>query len=322
MGGNCCREKDNLNPNAKKIMRATTKKLFNAEQILIQTYDMENEIGKEVEINLRFLKLEGMSQLNLNNLLYLCGSQDSNEHSGSTFLSIDPLKQPASVSYLVFSSFSHFHPSMTHFRSEYILVVGGKGSLKCEMFNLRTCKWRNLTDLPEERYGGVLAVDENTNNIFLFGGFNSNSQKIHSSILRLNLKTGLRWDTIVTMTNNAMLLTKCNAAVCKVDRSTVLILGGKTNEQESCDEIIEVNLSAKPSISIKSRFRLNKPTTFSNVNHACEINGHFFNIDDDTMVHKISKIDQAYSVNSFFDIQEDETRLSKFSSAGNPLFKD
>jgi hypothetical protein len=281
-----------------------------AKQIYIQVYDMENEIGQEIELNLSIIKLEGMSQLNLNNYLYLCGHEHyTNEHEAAKFIKIDPLKQPANVSFLISCSYCHYYPSMTYMRNEFIIVIGGKNTLKCEMFNKLRCKWIDLVDLPEERYGAILSVDEVTQSLYLFGGYNSTSKKINSSILKLNLKQGRmeRWETIITMSTNAVFLTKCYSCVCRVDPNKVLIIGGKNNLEEDSLDIIECSFN-KTSIVINNRGELDIPSSFKSTNFCCEYNGNLFLFDDRSTIHKLSKFELKHSSSSFFEIVKDHPR--------------
>jgi hypothetical protein len=298
-----------MSPNSLKVMRAITKSNYDSEQIFIQVWDMENEIGKEIEINLRFLKLNGLSQVNINNNLFLCGwgSDKSSDHAGSIFLKIDPMKQPANVSYLVSSSYCHFYPSLIQYKGEYIICVGGKNSVKCEIFSLTQAqmKWKALPDLPEERFKCILASDELNSCIYLFGGHNSNSNKIHSSILKLNLKNGPRWETIVVNTDQAQMLTKVDACICRVDRNTILIVGGTTNEEQESEDVIECSFNLKSGLNIRNKLKMNKSTKFETLKHAGEFNGNYFLIDETSSVHKIAAFDQKHSYKSFFSNDDD-----------------
>ncbi len=289
-------------------MRAIKKDSHGKSQILIQVYDIEKELGREIELNLSILNLEGMSQININNQLYLLGSNTpDNHHEGSRFITVDPLKEPACFSYLISSSHCHYYPSITQYKNEYIIVVGGKNSLKCEIFNIKRCKWMDLVDLPEERYGAVIAVDELALCLYVFGGYNSTSKRIHTSVLKLNIKLGRmdKWDTIVTVSNSSVLLTKCYATVCKLEKNKILIIGGQTNQEESCDDVIEVTFN-KGSLVVSSKFKISESTVFNTINYACEMNGSYYMIDNQAMIHQVSRFDQTHKCSSFFDFSWDQ----------------
>jgi hypothetical protein len=293
-------------------MRAITKSTYHHDQIFIQVYDIENEIGKEIEINLRFLKLNGLSQLNMKNNLFLCGWENgkSNDHAGSTFVRIDPMKEPATVSYLVSASHCHHYPSLTQYKGEHLICIGGQNSLKCEIFTFATMKWKDLPDLPEERYKSILAPDETNSCIYLFGGYNSNSNKIHSSVLKLNLRNGPRWETIVVSSNQAMMLTKIESGICRVNKNTIMIVGGSTNEQEETEDIVECCFNDKKgtttSLNISNKLKMNKSCKYDTMNIAGEYNGNYFLIDDLSIVHKIAAIDHKHTYKSFFMSSDDE----------------
>lgn len=293
-------------------MRAITKSTFDHEQIFIQVYDIEDEIGKEIEINLRFLKLNGLSQFNMKSNLFLCGWENANgiDHAGSTFVRIDPMKEPATVSYLVSASHCHHYPSLTQYKGEHLVCIGGQKSLKCEIFTFASMKWKDLPDLPEERYKCILFPDEANSCIYLFGGYNSTSKKIHSSVLKLNLKNGPRWETIVVSSNQAALLTKIESGICRVNRTNMLIVGGTSNDQEETEDIIECSFNSDKKgeklFNICNKLKMNKSCKFDSMNIAGEYNGNYFLIDQSSIVHKIAALDHKHTYKSFFSSDNDE----------------
>lgn len=313
MGNNCCKEQEELNPHSRKMMRAISKNSkFNTsdnsqpqEQIFIQVYDIEKEVGKEIEINLRFLKLNGLSQLNMNNTLYLCGSALLDETSGSTFIQIDPMKSPTSVKYYIHSTHPHFYPSMAQVKKEFILLIGGQSNVKCEMFHLKTLRWKDLPELPEERYNCNIISDDINNNIYIFGGYNNKSNRVCTSVLKLNLKPPIKWDTIVILSNYTTLLSRCYSCVVRVDKNTVLIIGGKTNEKDQCDDIIDCDFTKNP-VPYKSLLSLEKTSKFTDIKYASEYGDYFYLFDDDASIHKISRDCQTSSVLSFFTMNGNE----------------
>lgn len=144
-----------MDPHSKKLIRAISKlDLQGRENSYLQVYDIESEVGQEIPVNLRFLSLTNMSQINHNNDLYLCGSNAEaieEDHTGSFFIKIDPSKTPVNMSYLVNSSHTHKFPAIVNYKNDYIIVVGGKDSVKCEVFNKKASRWKDLPDLPEVR---------------------------------------------------------------------------------------------------------------------------------------------------------------------------
>lgn len=301
MGTMCCREKEEINPHSKKIMRAIVKD--NSQKTYIQIYDIECERGQEIEVNLRFLKLEGMSQLNMNNCLYLCGNNDGKDHTGSSFIKFDPLKSHTSISYLVNSSHSHIYPSMAYYKNEYIIVAGGKRSVKTEIFHKKTNRWKDLPDLPEERFGASLIGDELSTSVFLFGGYNEENKRICCSILKLNLKNSLFWETIIIKSNSAI-LGRYFSSITKLDKSTYMILGGITHNDPETQEIIEIDIINKtPIVSLR---KLNKAATFKDTFLVCESDTNFYLLDDKTTIHKMHKNNSIATSFSFFYVNEEK----------------
>lgn len=116
----------------------------------IQIFDVEREIGYEtnVEFTIPFKNLECFGQLNKDNVLYLCGTDKLTDdlNIGSFFCKYE-VNEPK-IGFLISSNFNHYGPSMISFQDE-ILVIGGKGSIKCERISMVDPKWISLPDLPE-----------------------------------------------------------------------------------------------------------------------------------------------------------------------------
>ena len=107
---------------------------------------METEIGKDMEIPTRIIKdLEGMSQVFIENLLYLCGGPIgmNKDYDTSQIFKIDTNAIPISVSVEVTSLFAHHYPALGVFRNDYIVVIGGKNNKKCEIYNRISKKRRS-----------------------------------------------------------------------------------------------------------------------------------------------------------------------------------
>jgi hypothetical protein len=284
-------------------MRAITKDTTDGDKTFIQVYDIESGKGKELEVNLRFLKLEGLSQININNSLYLCGwNDDGNDHTGSSFIRIDALKTPIHVSYLVNSSYCHIYPSLAFYKNEYIIIVGGKQNKKCEIFHKKNHRWKDLPELPEDRFGCSLVSDEITASVYLFGGYNQNSNLICCSVLKLNLKIGLSWETIIVKSNSS-LLARTYAAINKIDKSTILLFGGKTNAEESTCDIIIYDIANK--IPVLSLLKMDNPANFKTASIPGENENNFCFLDDDAYVHKLAKNESYCISQSFFYLEED-----------------
>lgn len=287
MGNYCCAETEDLNPISKKLIRATFVNTINdkgkkIQQGVIRIYDIESCFSDSIQIKLSFFKnLDTVSQISFGNVLYLCGDQGSFD-TGSSLISYDLLSPIKNVSILPNSIFPHFKPSLCFVKKDFLIVVGGKGTTKCEIFNKNSCKWRKLPDLPEERYGSCIINDDKLDCLLLFGGKLSNNYC--KSILKLNLKKDNFWDKVI-LREESNLLERTFFTVAKPSSSeSFFIFGGNANEKAS-NEIIEFDYFNKKLIN---SFTLERPCCFD-VNSIAEHNNNLFFIDDCDSVHKISR---------------------------------
>jgi hypothetical protein len=269
--------------------------LVDSNKLTVCIYDIEYEKGVEIDVNLRIIKsTEGYSELNLNNSLYLCGSS-MDDNSSSFLIRCDPVKNGNNVTVLINSIHHHFLPSLLGYKNDYIVAIGGLNSVFCEIFSIKNNKWRNLPELPEERYKCSLISDDLTDFIYLFGGYNSNYKKNCTNILRLNMKTLMLWETIVVK-DNSHLLGRNSSAVLKFDRAnTVYILGGKDNNDLLTDSIVEFDLNSK-SANLNSNKKIPK-CSFKQLSGSDLNKSLFFFIDEHFFIHKISRLD--FKINSF-----------------------
>ena len=109
---------------------------------------------KVEEINLRILpSIKGISQVSIATTLYLCGNNEpddpSSQTSGAFLLSVSG-PTPREVSVLINSRYPHYNPSLYGYRDNHLIVIGGKYQVKCEMYNIKFNRWRQMHDLPEE----------------------------------------------------------------------------------------------------------------------------------------------------------------------------
>ena len=260
MGVICCRPSGAFNPESKKILQ-----LSNAQQdepslgtpLLI--VDIEEERIFRTKVSLRIVQsIKGMSQLNIDNTLYLCGSE--NESSlGAHMINIDNTKSTNSeVKFLVNAQYSHVNPSMIHIPSNSILVVGGKKQIKCELFDIANSKWKYIPELPEERYKCNLFIDSNNKYVYLFGGFCSALGRNCSDVLRMRLETLMIWERISVKQGAELLArTSCGIIHDKEEKKSkvVYILGGKDNQSELCDSIVEFDMKKRNARMIKSKLK-------------------------------------------------------------------
>jgi hypothetical protein len=302
--------KQEINDNfeIKSLMSPKTEELkFNKfttpqpQQNVVYIFDIEDETGLSMESNIRILKdLDGLSQLNFNNNLYLCGASMNNDLSGSSLLKLDPVKIGNNANVLINSIYHHYYPTLLGFRGDLIVAIGGYKNKLCEVFNIKTNKWRALPDLPEERYKCCVISDDMSEYLYLFGGLNSETWQNCSTILRLNMKNSLVWETMIVKAN-AHLLAKNSCAVIKFDRLNVIyILGGRDNTDQLSDNIIEYDITSR--IASLSRKRLECKAAFFQETGADLNKSEFFMFDENSNIHKISKNDFKVNIFEFKEV--------------------
>lgn len=94
--------------------------------------------------------------------------------------------------------FSHWNHTMIA-NGDYIFVIGGYNSNKCEAFNLRTLKWEEMPNLySNERQRTILAIYEDY--LYAFMGYSQFG--VLDSVERINIKDfgKKKWE-VVTITN-------------------------------------------------------------------------------------------------------------------------
>jgi hypothetical protein len=260
---------------------------------LISTYDIEYEIGMDIEVNFRILReFDGLSQLNLNNNLFLCGSKLGDISVGAYLLKYDANNVSSNVTFLINSKNYHYIPTLVAAKSELIIVIGGQESKSCEIYSTTTNKWKNLPDLPEQRFKCSAVVDDATEMVYVFGGENTETRANCCTVLRLNLKSNYNWDTLIVK-QSSELLTRHSMGILKMG-SIVYLLGGVDSDNKPTDEIIEYDLINR--IPIVSRRKLDKMSTFRQTTGVDLNKTVFYLFDDDYYVHKVTKNDMCFTL--------------------------
>ena len=261
MGVKCCRPSGAFNPESKKIIQLSNATPNEAEQgtpLLI--VDIEEERIFRSKVSLRIVSsIKGMSQLNIDNSLYLCGSE-SESTLGAYMINIDNTKSTNSdVKFLVNAQYPHVNPSMIAIPSNSILVIGGKKQIKCEKFDITNSKWKYIPELPEERYKCNLFIDANSKYVYLFGGFCSELGRNCDDILRMKLDAQMIWERI-SIREGAELLSRTSSGIIRdkdeeKKSQVVYILGGKDNQKELCDSIVEFDMKKRKARRIKTQLK-------------------------------------------------------------------
>jgi len=170
------------------------------------------------------------SYCNYKNILYLAGGRNKGKLS-TKFLYFDPSDSNRIVYNYNDSNFSHINGSMIGFNN-FIYLIGGEKSKKCERFNLETKNWEILPDLSRETESPILFVYKNY--LYAFFGINSDG-KIINTIIRLNLNnTKGKWDNVLynNLDNLDLNIYGCGLILTSdEDGDSLCFLGGKTETE-------------------------------------------------------------------------------------------
>lgn len=312
-----------INPKSLKLFRLITKDhstfipnistTYSSElrpQLYLQTFDIETEQGSEIPIKSKLFDLNGISQIVLNNTIYLCGMNitsstiSGDEFSSSFLYSVNILKEPLHINFEVNASHAHFSPSLSILQNEYIIVIGGLNTTKCEYYSISNKLWKDLPSLPEMRYGSCVVSDNIYNYVYVFGGLNQEIRKCGKTVFKLNMNLSLKWEIIVIMENEHLIMKTC-ACIVKMDDRHLLIMGGEDEKGITCDDIVEINLHDKnfqPKLLKKSLVR---KTKFVSLRYGIsnETNGSIYAMDDseESNFNIVYKIDDSMSALIYID---------------------
>ena len=279
-----------MNLFSKKIYFLIQKK--NSPICTLKIFDIEEEKCYKKSIFLRVISnLEGLSQLNVNNSLYLCGINElKNENViGSLLLKVNIEEKKTSIIFLVNSIFTHYNPSMTIWKSDLIIVVGGKDQIECEGYIISKSKWIELPFLCEDRYKCSLYSDDKNNVIYLFGGFSKITNNNIKSILKLNLDLCEKWDIILIRENENYLSRNSSACFMFENDDIIYICGGCNNRNEETEFICEYNIDNRT--LRKSKYNMKINCSFDLQGFGDLNKQHFVFMDNNFLVHTISRKD-------------------------------
>jgi hypothetical protein len=235
---------------------------------------------------------KGLAQLNLNDTIYFCGSKYNDFYSGAYFFKYEPNVTGSNLNFLINSKNYHYFPTLIFAKNEFIIVIGGLESTSCEIYSIFSHIWKTLPDLPDERYKCSAYSDNSTDHVYLFGGYNSYKKVNYGSILKLNLKQNVLWESFY-VNSDTNLLSKNSTAIMKIN-NTVYILGGEDNNNCKTDEIIEFNLNSRRALLSKNS--LCKPSSFLQVSGVDLGKNVFYIFDDEFFIHKFSKNELSPSI--------------------------
>ena len=261
------------------------------------TYNIEENKSKKLDINLRILNsLKGLSQINKGEgMIYLCGNNENISptlFSGSYLFKLEIIDEKVETQILITSRFYHYNPSLLIY-NQSIFVIGGKKQEKCELYNFELNKWKEVRNLPEERYKCSLIIDRNEEYLYLFGGISYKNNKIegNNTILRLVVKNILyQWERIM-INENYNLLNRFSSACFKINNSNfIYILGGKNvdevkNNNNLVNNVVIYDCFCR--IVKEANFKLKKECCFINKSAMRVNTQQYCFIDKDCNIHLI-----------------------------------
>ncbi|EGC36094.1 hypothetical protein DICPUDRAFT_21763, partial [Dictyostelium purpureum] len=136
-----------------------------------------------------------------------------------------------------------------HSKSNSIYLIGGcnisRQSVETvERYDIENDQFHTLAPLPVPSYSSGICLDEDNGQIYIFGGFNSETNQCLSIVQRYNINSN-QWEVL---SNQSSLLPKPmtmsgNSTIFDYNNDSVLLLGGNNPlTKESIDQIFLFNL--------------------------------------------------------------------------------
>ena len=127
---------------------------------------------------------------------YFSGGQEKQKGTGKIFLRMNTNIENGKIEMKKMPSmlYSHWNHSMIS-NDNYIFVIGGYNSNKCEVFNTRTSKWEEMSDLNSpQRQRAILAIYDN----YLYAFMGCTQLGILDTVERINIKDlkNSKWENI------------------------------------------------------------------------------------------------------------------------------
>ncbi len=235
-------------------------------------YDIKQNQKLIMEKKIEIIKtVEGLSELNLEQNLYLCGNNRLEDNEGSFLFEISPFTPKATI--LVNAIYEHYYPALIAFDNNFLLCIGGKNQIHCECYNIEEKYWTQIPDLPEERYRCTLCLDSKNDMIYLFGGINNKKQSFNNNeiyiennnILRLKKEMYMSWEKIeIKNENEKNLLNRISASSLIFDdqEDNIYIFGGENQQNIFLQDIIKFDINTFS--IIRTNQKLKFPTIFLN----------------------------------------------------------
>ena len=137
--------------------------VYNKSQGVVKKTLSFNEISEKIKCffwNCRIVQIK--------NSLYVTGGHDSSNNSVKTVLyyfdnNLTELKN---------MNYSHWGHSLSYIHQNYIIVISGYFTKKCEYYDIRKTTWSNLSEINYWRMDSTIFLFDNKY-VYVFGGWNN-----------------------------------------------------------------------------------------------------------------------------------------------------
>lgn len=283
-----------MNPFSKKILYLKMNE--QTKQSKLHIFDIEDERAYERNVNLIIINsLQGISQITIGNQLFLCGSNEESTASSAYLFRLDPEQYDKQLALLVNTIFPHYKPSLVSYLGDSLIVIGGKGQTKCEIYNFNFCKWKKMNDLPEERYKGTLFMDEGNKSLYVFGGCSTKTKEYPNAktIFKLNIENNQQWEKIEIKENENFLAR--NSSIAIGFQKNIFICGGSDNSGKATEFIMQYNIEKKQ--LLKFPYSLKRSSVFDGEEGTVDLRKkHYVFVDNESYIHTISENDFKMSI--------------------------
>ena len=174
---------------------------------------------------------QGGAYCNHGKYLYFTGGKETIKGIGKIFLRLSLIKEDkkGKLAKMPTMLYNHWNHSMIA-NDNYVFVIGGYNSNKCECFNLKTLKWEAMPDLNrEERQRPMLVIYKDY--LYAFMGYTQNN--ILNSVERINIsKLGsCKWEKVSIKNEENLNLRFYGAGIYNYN-GKLFFIGGKIGQGE------------------------------------------------------------------------------------------
>jgi hypothetical protein len=246
--------------------------------------DFEQAFNKQ-DIQLRKFILGG-AYCNHGRYLFITGGEESQKDIGKIFLRITINKNDnkSKMVKMPMMNYSHWNHSMIS-NDNYIFVIGGYNSNKCEFFNIKNLKWEKMFDLNcKERQRSMLVIHKNY--LYAFMGYTQSDilDIVERVYIGDNNLTINKWENII-ISNEYNLNLKFYGSGIYTRGNDMYFIGGKfgksDNDNEYKKEIYSFCFDGMKFNNIEIRFD-GKLNFIENKFHFCDKDtvGNFVDLND------------------------------------------